>query len=118
MKVIDKDQSIYKSYVKENDMGMSISAKMMYGLWYEDLVLALDDDALELFTEELYDEVWDTASPWYDSDLQDQFIGFRLSRNFSLDSLQKFKEEIENAEAAFFARFGVKGYVQAVPNIY
>lgn len=27
-------------------MGMSISAKMMYGLWYEDLVQALDDDAL------------------------------------------------------------------------
>lgn len=71
-----------------------------------------------LFKEELYDEVWDTASPWYDSDLQDNFIGFQLSRNFSLDSLQKFKEEIENAEAAFFARFGIKGYVQAVPSVY
>ena len=99
-------------------MGMSTSAKMMYGLWYEDLAQALDDDALELFIEELYDEVWDTASPWYDSDRQDQFIGISLSKNFSLDGLQKFKEEIEKAEAGFFERFGIKGYVEAVPNIY
>lgn len=99
-------------------MGMDISAKMMYGLWYEDLVQTLDDDALELFTEELYDGVWETASPWYDSSYQDQFIGFRLSKNFSLDGLEKFKQEIENAESAFFARFGIKGYIQAVPNVY
>ena len=99
-------------------MGMSIGAKLMYGLWYEDLVQTLDDDALEVFTEELDEEVRDTASPWYDSDRVDQFVGFRLSKNFSLDGLEKFKEEIENAEAAFFAKFGTKGYVQVVPNVY
>ena len=97
---------------------MSISAKLMYGLWYEDLIQTLDDDALEVFTEELDGDVWDTASPWYDSDRVDQFVGFRLSKNFSLDGLEKFKEEIENAEAAFFAKFGTKGYVQVVPNVY
>ena len=99
-------------------MGMNISAKLMYGLWYEDLIQTLDDDALEVFTEELDEDVWDTASPWYDSDRVDQFVGFRLSKNFSLDSLAKFKEEIEHAEAAFFAKFGTKGYVQAVLNVY
>lgn len=99
-------------------MGMSIGAKLMYGLWYEDLVQTLDDDALEVFTEELDEDVLDTASPWYDSDRVDQFVGFRLSKNFSLDVLEKFKEEIENAEAAFFAKFGTKGYVQVVPNVY
>ena len=99
-------------------MGMNISAKLMYGLWYEDLIQTLDDDALEVFTEELDEDVWDTASPWYDSDRVDQFVGFRLSKNFSLDGLEKFKEEIEHAEAAFFAKFGTKGYVQAVPNVY
>ena len=99
-------------------MGMDISAKLMYGLWYEDLIQTLDDDALEVFTEELDEDVWDTASPWYDSDRVDQFVGFSLSKNFSLDGLEEFKEEIENAEAAFFAKFGTKGYVQAVPNVY
>ena len=99
-------------------MGMSIGAKLMYGMWYEDLVQTLDDDALEVFTEELDEDVLDTASPWYDSDRVDQFVGFRLSKNFSLDVLEKFKEEIENAEAAFFAKFGTKGYVQVVPNVY
>ena len=99
-------------------MGMDISAKLMYGLDYEDLVDDMDEDSQDLLREEIYEGEWDSAPPWYDAATEESFIGVSLPKNFSLESLNEFLTKVKEAEDLFVSRFGKKGYVQAVPNVY
>lgn len=99
-------------------MGMNISAKLMYGLYYKDLVEEMDDDAIELLDDEIYDGVWDSCSPWYDAPLQEQFIGIQMGEFIDVDGLLEFEKDLRECEERFKIRFGKTGYAIAAKNIY
>ena len=99
-------------------MGMNISAKMKYGLDYEDLVDDMDEDSQELLREEIYEGEWDSAPPWYDAATEESFIGVSLPKKFSLESLNEFLTKVKEAEDLFVSRFGKKGYVQTCANVF
>ena len=99
-------------------MGMSISAKLMYGLDYEDLVDDMDEDSQDLLREEIYERKWDSAPPWYAAATKESFIGVSLPKNFSLEALNEFLTKVREAEDLFVSRFGKKGYVQTCVNVF
>lgn len=99
-------------------MRMEISAKLMYGLDYEDLVDDMDEDSQDLLREEIYEGEWDSASPWYDASTEDCFIGVSLPKCFSLETLDEFLTKVKEAEDLFVSRFGKKGYVQTCSNVF
>lgn len=99
-------------------MGMDISAKLMYGLDYEDLADDMDEDSQDLLREEIYDGEWESASPWYDAAMEDSFIGISLPKNFSLNTLDDFLMVVKEAEFKFLERFGKVGYVQVCSHVY
>lgn len=99
-------------------MGMSISAKLVYGLWYEDLVEGMDEDAVELINEEIYDGEWESCSPHYDDGTEKSFIGIQMGEFIDVDSLSEFEKDLRECEERFKIRFGKTGYAIAAKNIY
>lgn len=98
-------------------MGMDISAKLMYGLFYEDIVAEMDDDAVELLEAEIYEGDWSTGSPWYDSPMSKWFIGIDLIEYFDYSEVGMFLKSLEDAENKFKNRFGFTGHVFAAKDV-
>ena len=99
-------------------MGMDIGAKLVYGLWYEDLVEGMDEDSVELLSEEIYDGEWDSCSPWYDAPLQEQFIGIQMSEYIDVGGIALFSQDLRECEDRFKTRFGKTGYAIAMQHVY
>lgn len=98
-------------------MGIDISAKLLYGRYYTEIVDHMDDDAVELLNEEIYDGEFETASPWYDSDRERWFVGYELVQYFDNFEVGIFMKSLEDAENKFKERFGTTGYVLAVQDV-
>ena len=98
-------------------MGINISAKLLYGRYYSEIVDDMGDDAVELLNEEIYDGEFETASPWYDSDRKYWFIGYPLEQEFDYLGMRGFVERLKQAEDRFVDRFGTTGYVLAVRDV-
>ena len=98
-------------------MGIDISAKLLYGRYYTEIVDHMDDDAVELLNEEIYDGEFETASPWYDSDRERWFIGYALVQDFDYEGIRGFTEDVLLAESKFMTRFGTYGTVLAVQDV-
>jgi len=87
-------------------MSTSISAKLMYGWNYQELIQHLSDDLLEQLDEDIDYGIIDSASPWYDSDRKDWIIGEwilvnSLSTNDLLQRLQESPWSPENGELVY-----------------
>lgn len=99
-------------------MGMSISAKLLYGMRYSDLVDKLSEEQIEQLDEDLeYGDI-ESASPFYDSDKEFWFVGYELVQYFDNFEVGIFMKSLEDAEHKFLERFGATGTVRAVPNVY
>lgn len=99
-------------------MGMSISAKLLYGLWYKDLVKNMDEDAIELLDDEVYGGEWDYCSPWYDAPVLEWFIGIEMAEYIDVSGIPEFSKELRQCEDSFKVRFGRTGYVIAMQHVY
>lgn len=97
-------------------MSINIDAKLMYGLPYQSIVKNLREDSIELLNEEIYDGEWDTASPYYDSEMTSWFIGYILP-DFDSSCLQQMISKIKEMDEKFQKRFGVRGYITACADV-
>ena len=100
-------------------MGMDISAKLMYGKYYRELVDSLDEETkawLDVALEQYTGEV-DSASPHYDSPTRRWFIGYELEEDFDLQGIRGFTDSLKEAEEKFFEKFNQYGTVLAVPDV-
>lgn len=96
-------------------MGMDIDSKLMYGLDYSELVKHLDEDQIEQLDNDLDDGDIDYASPYYDSDREDWFVGVSLRQDITVESCIK---QMNNAEDFFKERFGVSGVVRGCAHVW
>lgn len=93
-------------------MGMSINAKLIVGLEYDDLVDGLDEDQIERIDEMLYLGELDSASPWYDAERQHWVVGIEVDAyNAFVDDMQR---ELNNARNDFQAL----GFIEKHPMVY
>lgn len=101
-------------------MGMSISAKLIYGMKYSDLLKidCLSEEQIEKLDEDLDDGTIEYASPYYDSEREAWFVGIELTQGFDIESVGVFIRELEKAEREFVEMFGVWGTVRAVKHVY
>lgn len=99
-------------------MGMSISAKLMYGMFYDELIEELCEDAVEELNELLEDGDIDHASPTYDAPRDEWFVGYELGEMFDYELVDSFVQELRVAEETFKERFGVTGNVRACQHVY
>ena len=90
-------------------MGMSINAKCLVGLSYEDL----EDDSDEL-EEWLDDGVLEYASPYYDSAKSEWFCGIEVDSGLSPS---EFIHRLKKAGMEFEKLTGQAGKVFIVPNV-
>lgn len=97
-------------------MGMSISAKLMYGMNYELLCEHLEDEVVDQLNEMIDDGELDTASPYYDSDREEWFVGYELARG--VVNMETLNESVENVKFDFFEKFGTYGEVRVVKHVY
>lgn len=98
-------------------MGMDISAKLMYGKYYRELVDHLDEETLAWLEDALdYGDI-DSASPHYDSAREGWFVGYMLEEDFDLEGIRSFIDSLKEAEEKFFEKFNQYGTVLAVPDV-
>ena len=97
-------------------MSINIDAKLMYGLPYQSIVKNLREDSIELLNEEIYDGEWDTASPYYDSEMTSWFIGYTIS-GFDSSCLPQMISKMKDMDEKFQKRFGVRGYITACADV-
>lgn len=99
-------------------MGISISAKLLYGMRYSSLVDGLSEDQIEQLDEDLEYGGIEYASPYYYSDKESWFVGYELPEDFDFKGMRVFTEALEEIEGSWVERFGVYGTVQAVKHVY
>lgn len=90
-------------------MGIDISAKLIYGLPYNELVKELDEDRIEE-VEEMFDygEV-DYASPFYDSPREEWIVGYEIFKHkVFYDEIDKL---IESAKLKWHRKFPMGGRI-------
>lgn len=91
-------------------MGIDISSRLMVGLDYTELAAWLEDQR-EVLSEDLEEDEYmdvnevidehglDTMSPYYDSCIEENFIGFSISNNQSVgDAVRALEEAQEEFE--------------------
>lgn len=99
-------------------MGMSVRAKLMYGMVYSELTDVLSEDKIEQLDEDLeYGEV-ESASPYYDAEKELWFVGYELPQDFDFEGMRIFVESLEEVEDMWVERFGVYGTVRSVKHVY
>lgn len=99
-------------------MGMSISAKLLYGMKYGTLVEYLSEEQIEKLNDDLdYGDI-EYASPYYDADIDSWFVGYALPQDFDFKGMRVFAESLEEVEDMWVKRFGVHGTVCAVKHVY
>jgi len=77
----------------------------MVGCQYDELTQTLDDEELEQLNTDLNDGVLDYASPWYDADREDWFVGYCVSKQTDADKLGFLIGEINVSTNDFKNRF-------------
>lgn len=80
-------------------MGISISARLLYGCYYADL----PEEILDEVNEMLDDDEIDYASPYYDSPRDEWIVGVRVSCN-GLD-VWEIEEYLDNTGYAGIPQF-------------
>lgn len=99
-------------------MGVDVSSKLMYGLFYKDAIEGLGEEEIDEVYEALSDGEIEYASPYYDAPREEWFIGFTLGECFGFDDLGNFTEDLMEARDMFLYRFRKNGEVQARHHVY
>ena len=86
-------------------MGIDVSAKLMYGTYYEEAIEHLTEEEVDELNEALDCGSVEYASPYYDADRDSWFIGYDMGECFRLDDVHTFVDELKEVEAKFVKRF-------------
>lgn len=99
-------------------MGIDISARLMYGTYYEEAIEHLTEDEIDELNEDLDCGSVDYASPYYDADRDEWFIGYDMAEGFNFEEVGLFVEELKEIEGVFIRRFKKQGQVQGRQHVY
>ena len=96
-------------------MGIDFDSALMVGEEYNNLDIEIPEEFEDDLWEYLYSLDMSSASPWYDSGVEHQFIGYSIS-GFSIFDEESL-EDIREKSKRFEELFGVKAIVQGCADI-
>lgn len=99
-------------------MGVDVSSKLMYGLFYKDAIECLSEEEIDEVDEALSDCEIERASPYYDASREEWFIGFEIGECFDVNGIGVFTEDLMDVHDMFIHRFRKNGQVQARHHVY
>lgn len=99
-------------------MGLDISSKLMYGLFYKVAIEGLSEEEIDEVDAALEDGEIEYASPYYDASREEWFIGFEIGECFDVNGIGVFTEDLMGVHDMFIYRFRKNGEVQARHHVY
>lgn len=99
-------------------MGIDVRHSLLVGADFAELeaFIAVESDKQDLGYQEFVEEYFETASPYYDSPLDDQFLGFRIP-NFQQVN-EDWWEVVKETAHQFELLTGVKAQVRGGAHVW
>jgi hypothetical protein len=101
-------------------MGIDVSHSLLVGASYDELEDWLENKvgeyAEDIDTQDIIEEYFETASPYYDSPLDDQFLGFRIP-NFQAVN-EDWWEVVKETAHQFELLTGVKASIRGGAHVW
>jgi len=99
-------------------MGLDIKNSLMVGVFYDHLEDWIESkvEVADIPHREIIEEYFDVASPYYDSDMEDWFIGFQIP-NYCTATDEWF-DEVKKVAEKFELLTGVRPIIRGGCHVY